>query len=79
MILLTFLHANRFADRIQPWLHYVPISLDYSDLYDVFLFFRGGLNGEGNHDALAKKIAYAGSEWADTFWREEDATAYMYR
>lgn len=70
---------RRFSDRIQPWLHYVPISIDYSDLYDTFIFFRGGLSGENNHDELAKKIGYAGSAWADTFWRDEDATAYMYR
>ena len=57
----------------------MPISIDYSDLYDTFIFFRGGLSGENNHDELAKKIGYAGSSWADTFWRDEDATAYMYR
>lgn len=60
-------------------MHYVPISIDYSDLLDAFVFFRGDLSGERNHDDLAKKIGYAGSNWVDTFWRDEDATAYMYR
>lgn len=69
----------RFADRIQPWVHYVPIVYDYSDLYDTFTFFRGDLAGEGNHDGMAKKIALAGAKWARTYWRDEDATAYMYR
>lgn len=72
-------YCGRFGDRIQPWVHYIPISYDYSDLHDAFIFFRGDIAGEGNHDELAKKIALAGSKWASTFWREEDATAYMYR
>ena len=70
---------DRYTERIQPWLHYVPVSLDYSDLLDTFVFFRGDLSGNRNHDELAKKIAYAGSKWAYTFYRDEDATAYMFR
>lgn len=77
--LLTRHRLYRFADRIQPWVHYVPIAYDYSDLYDAFVFFRGDISGAGNHDELAKKIALAGSKWAATFWRPEDATAYMFR
>ena len=69
----------RFVDRIQPWVHYIPISLEFSELHDVFVFFRGDLTGEGNHDGLAKKIALEGSKWAKAFWRPEDATAYMFR
>ncbi|GLB39363.1 putative lipopolysaccharide-modifying enzyme [Lyophyllum shimeji] len=68
-----------WLDRSQPWVHYVPIKVDYSDLYDAYFFFRGGLYGEGNHDHLAKKIAYAGREWSKTFWREEDMTVYLFR
>ncbi|KAH0581650.1 hypothetical protein H2248_011347 [Termitomyces sp. 'cryptogamus'] len=65
--------------RSQPWVHYVPIQVDYSDLYDTLLFFRGGLYGEDNHDHLAKRIAYQGKEWSKTFWREEDMTVYLFR
>lgn len=79
LVFKSTVYPEWFSDRIQPWVHYVPISLDYSDLFDTFVFFRGDINGEGNHDALAKKIAYAGAKWADSFWREEDATAYMFR
>ncbi|KAF4616689.1 hypothetical protein D9613_008818 [Agrocybe pediades] len=68
-----------WIDRIQPWVHYVPIQIDYSDLYDAYIFFRGGLYGEGNHDEMAKQIAYAGREWSKTFWRKEDMTAYFFR
>lgn len=43
------------------------------------MFFRGDITGAGSHDEMAKKIALAGARWARTFWRDEDATAYMYR
>lgn len=79
LIFKATVYPEWFADRIQPWVHYVPINFDYSDLHDAFIFFRGDISGEGNHDDLAKKIALAGSKWASTFWRQEDATAYMYR
>jgi len=71
--------GNRWIDRIQPWVHYVPVQVDYSDLYDAYIFFRGGLYGEGNHDELARKIATAGREWSRSFWRQEDMTAYFFR
>ncbi|KAF8067510.1 hypothetical protein FPV67DRAFT_1139698 [Lyophyllum atratum] len=71
--------SPRCLDRSQPWVHYVPVQVDYSDLYDAYVFFRGGLYGEGNHDNLAKKIAYAGREWSKNFWREEDMTVYFFR
>jgi hypothetical protein len=59
--------------------HYVPVQMDLSDLYDSLLFFRGDLNGEGAHEDMARNIAKAGREWSKTFWREEDMTAYMFR
>ncbi|KAF8632883.1 hypothetical protein AX17_004729 [Amanita inopinata Kibby_2008] len=30
-----------WLDRVQEWVHYVPIQVDWSDLYDVLVFFRG--------------------------------------
>ncbi|TDL20413.1 hypothetical protein BD410DRAFT_772680 [Rickenella mellea] len=68
-----------FTERVQPWMHYVPISIDYSDLYDAFVFFRGDINREGNHDELARKIAAAGRSWTEKFWRDEDISAYLFR
>ncbi|KAG5353292.1 hypothetical protein C0989_008510 [Termitomyces sp. Mn162] len=68
-----------FTDRIAPWVHYIPVHADLSDLPDSLTFFRGDPNGDGAHDALAKKIAMAGREWSLKFWRKEDLTAYMFR
>jgi hypothetical protein len=72
-------YTNRFTDRIAPWVHYIPVKIDLSDVYDSLVFFRGDLNGDDAHDELARKIALAGSEWSKTFWRKEDLTAYMFR
>ena len=79
VVLKSTVYPEWFTDRIQPWLHYVPVQVDLSDLYDSFVFFRGDLKGEGNHDQMAKKIALEGKKWVETFWRDEDATAYMFR
>jgi hypothetical protein len=66
-------------DRIAPWVHYVPVQIDLSDLHDILLFFRGGLDGKGAHEEMARKMASAGREWSKKFWRREDLTAYMFR
>lgn len=79
LVFKATIYPEWFTDRIQPWVHYVPIHVDYSDLYDAFVFFRGDLRGDGNHDAFAKKIAMEGKKWVETYWRDEDATAYMFR
>ncbi|GAA6026626.1 hypothetical protein JCM8202_001489 [Rhodotorula sphaerocarpa] len=70
-----------FMDRIQPWVHYVPVRVDYADLYDTLAFFDGGLDPArtGHHDDLAEEIAMTGSEWAKKFWRIEDMRAYTLR
>ncbi|KAH7890255.1 glycosyl transferase family 90-domain-containing protein [Phlebopus sp. FC_14] len=68
-----------FTDRIAPWVHYVPIQVDYSDLYDAMVFFRGDLDGTGAHEDVAARMARQGREWSRGFWRREDMVAYMFR
>ncbi|KIK70041.1 glycosyltransferase family 90 protein [Collybiopsis luxurians FD-317 M1] len=68
-----------FTDRIQPWVQYVPVQIDLSDLWDSFTFFRGDLNGNLGHDDLAKKIGAQGREWSLEFWRYKDLVAYNFR
>ncbi|KAF8908170.1 glycosyl transferase family 90-domain-containing protein [Gymnopilus junonius] len=79
LIFKSTIYPEWFADRIMPWLHYVPIQIDLSDLHDALLFFRGDGNGEGAHENLARKIAVGGRQWSKTFWRKEDLTAYFFR
>jgi hypothetical protein len=71
--------SNRFSDRVMAWVHYVPVKTDLTDLYDIMTFFRGDVYGNPGHDDMAKEIASAGKVWSQTFWREEDMTAYMFR
>ena len=61
----------RWTDRAMPWLHFVPIKVEYGDLYDTLAFFRGLPDGTPGHDDLAEKIANAGREFVDKFWRSE--------
>ncbi|KAF8960655.1 glycosyl transferase family 90-domain-containing protein [Flammula alnicola] len=79
MIFKSTIYPEWFADRVAPWVHYVPIQVDLSDLHDALLFFRGNGNGDGAHENLARKIAVAGRQWSKTFWRKEDLTAYFFR
>jgi hypothetical protein len=66
-------------DRAQSWVHYVPVKLDYTDLYDSMAFFHGDEEGQGGEDELAKQIAHAGRDWSERYYRQEDMTAYVFR
>lgn len=67
-----------YSERIMPWVHYVPVKIDYTDLYDLMAFFAGDLDGKGGHDDLAKQIAYNGKQWTEQHWRWEDMQACKY-
>ncbi|KAF9481733.1 hypothetical protein BDN70DRAFT_830395 [Pholiota conissans] len=79
LIFKSTIYPEWYADRVAPWVHYVPIQIDLSDLYDALFFFRGDGNGDGAHEHLARKIAVAGRQWSKTFWRKEDLIAYFFR
>ncbi|KAK2467913.1 hypothetical protein APHAL10511_000208 [Amanita phalloides] len=79
LIFKVTIYPEWYLDRVAPWLHYVPIQVDLSDLHDALVFFRGDANGEGAHDNLARRIAMAGRQWSKTFWRREDLVAYFFR
>ncbi|OCF73807.1 hypothetical protein I204_05651 [Kwoniella mangroviensis CBS 8886] len=73
VVLKSTIFPEWYTDRIQPWVHYIPIKADLTDLYDVLSFFRGG------HDDMAKEIAMEGKNWSKFFWRKEDMIAYQFR
>ncbi|KAJ7220600.1 glycosyl transferase family 90-domain-containing protein [Mycena pura] len=79
LVFKATIYPEWFIDRIAPWVHYVPIQVDLSDLHDALVFFRGDVSGMGAHDGLAHKIADAGRRWSKQFWRREDMVAYFYR
>lgn len=78
-VLKSTMFPEWYADRIQPWVHYVPVKVDLSDLYDILTFFRGEDDWSKGNDALAASIAKEGKTWSRTFYRQEDMTAYMFR
>lgn len=57
----------------------IMYQVDYSDMWDIMAFFRGGIDGEGAHDELGKEIALAGKEWVRNCYRWEDLEVYQYR
>ncbi|GAA5873975.1 hypothetical protein JCM8547_001592 [Rhodosporidiobolus lusitaniae] len=68
-----------WTDWAIPWLHFIPMQVDYADMWDIMAFFRGGINGEGAHDDLGKEIAIAGKEWVKDCYRWADLEAYQFR
>ncbi|TFK73367.1 hypothetical protein BDN72DRAFT_814608 [Pluteus cervinus] len=79
LIFKSTIYPEWYTPRIAPWVHYIPIQLDLSDLHDTLTFFRGDADGDGAHEELAKKIAFAGRKWSKSFWRKEDMVAYYLR
>ena len=79
VVLKSTIFPEWYSERIMPWVHYVPVKIDYSDLYDVMTFFVGTPGGKGSHDEIASKIAAKGKEWAKAHWRREDMASYMFR
>ncbi|KAJ3886481.1 glycosyl transferase family 90-domain-containing protein [Lentinula edodes] len=79
LVFKTTIYPEWFVDRVAPWVHYIPVQVDLSDLYDSLIFFRGDSNGEGAHEELARQIALQGREWSKKYWRREDIIAYFYR
>jgi len=79
LVFKSTLYPEWFSDRVAPWVHYVPIQLDLSDLHDALFFFRGDAHGTGSHEYLARKIATTGRQWSKQFWRKEDLVSYFFR
>lgn len=85
-VLKATIFPEWYADRVQEWVHYIPLRADMGDLYDVTQFFLGGGDGsdadaEGRkqRDDMGRQIGEAGREWSLSFWRHEDMVAYQFR
>lgn len=81
LVLKSTIFREWWTDRVQAWVHYVPVKYDYSDIYDIMAFFKGDIDGMGGkgHDELAAQIGTAGRKWSVTYFRKEDMIAYVYR
>ncbi|BGP25021.1 Protein O-glucosyltransferase 2 [Rhodotorula toruloides] len=79
LVLKSTIFPEWYSDMVQPWVHYVPIQIDFSDLWTTMAFFLGDEDGKGAHDEIAKEIALEGKKWTETHWRWVDMEVYTYR
>ncbi|KAF2279529.1 uncharacterized protein EI97DRAFT_430582 [Westerdykella ornata] len=62
-------------DRLVPWVHYIPVSMDMGELPELMRYLA--LTERGSR--ISKDIANAGRDWLRKVLRKEDAAVYMYR
>lgn len=75
------------SSRLFAWVHFVPLGVEYRELYSLLTYFVGYGNAEGNqkgedwvnkdvyvqrHEFEGRLIAKRGSEWAAKVLRRED-------
>lgn len=60
------------ADSFSSFISYVPIKVDYSDIYDAMAYFVGTPDGRGGHDSVGQRLGLNGQTWARTYWRQAD-------
>jgi hypothetical protein len=62
-------------ERLQPWLHYVPVSLGMKELPEVVRYLADEEEGR----QVAALMAGRGSEWSRRALRPVDQAIYLYR
>lgn len=70
------IYSEWHDDRLNPWVHFVPLDNTFQDLYPVLEFF-GDKDGDG--DYAARLIAESGQSWAEQVLRREDMKLYVWR
>lgn len=88
-VLKATIFPEWYADRVQEWVHYIPLRADMADLYDVTQFLLGsdadaegtpgGDEGRRKRDEMGREIGEAGRDWSLSYWRHEDMVAYQFR
>lgn len=74
-VLKTTAFKEWHDERLFPWVHYIPISLSYTELPEVMRFLTETEEGE----ALGKRVAMQGLEWGNRMLRKVDATIFTHR
>lgn len=67
--LLKSISSQQHTDEV---FSFIPVKIDYTDLYDILAFFIGDETGARGRDDLGERIGRQGKEWAETYWREVD-------
>lgn len=86
--LVSTIFQTWYTERIQPWLHFVPIDLRYQGLHTTYLYFTGterrtkikgrDTNMKGKLEN-AEWIAQEGRKWVDKALGERDMEVYLFR
>ncbi|KDQ56557.1 glycosyltransferase family 90 protein [Jaapia argillacea MUCL 33604] len=94
-VLKSTVYQEYFSDWIQPWLHYIPVSSSYKEIYNIHAFFSGPSEStlaasvntstpmdrrrSVDGDRRLRRIARAGKHWKRTIGRQVDMEVYVYR
>lgn len=62
-------------ERLFPWVHYVPVSLQMDELPEIMRYLA--LTEQGSK--RAREIADVGREWKEKALRKQDASVFLYR
>ena len=82
------LFTEWFSERVIPWVHYVPLSNSYLDIYSILFYYSGSrqfrpIDKEAAfvaaHELEAQAIADEGKDWLYKTMRSEDMEIYYYR
>jgi hypothetical protein len=65
-------HEMYWYDLIQPWIHYIPVKSDLSDLVEKIIWAK-------QNDSECQKIAKNGREFAVTHFMPEHIALYCYK
>ncbi|EJT99486.1 hypothetical protein DACRYDRAFT_81869 [Dacryopinax primogenitus] len=74
------IYAEFFDDWIQPWVHFIPLSSTFEEIFNIWAYFVGpGEVYDYSGDAALKSIADAGRRWKREHARIVDMEVYTYR
>mmetsp|Transcript_14175 Transcript_14175/g.19397 ORF Transcript_14175/g.19397 Transcript_14175/m.19397 type:complete len:170 (-) Transcript_14175:165-674(-) len=62
--------SYHFSSRLQPWVHYVPLSYSAADLVAKVQWLQA-------HDEMAQRIAKNARAFGDSYLRLEDSLCFM--
>ncbi|KAL7414925.1 glycosyl transferase family 90-domain-containing protein [Mrakia frigida] len=75
VVFKSTVYREWISSSLIPWYHYIPVSVSYSDLYDIASFFEGSDTQPGEQH-LAEEIGDHGRKFVLERWGWKDVQAY---
>ena len=75
VVLKQTLFQEWHDDRLVPWVHYVPVTMEMQELPALMTFLVTDPKGR----ELSREIAEEGARWSRQVLRKEDMSIYVYR